>query len=97
MAAPTYLERFSLSLVHDQPGTFSSSLSIAFFRRPPQWPSRMPLSSSAPQGHHTASPSGVCFLATYHPLDRRAEGSAGDSVLLSSKLQVSLLLLPNQI
>ena len=45
----------------------------------------MPLSSSAPQGHRhpTASPSGVCFLTTYHTLDSRAEDKAGESVLMS--------------
>ena len=63
----------------------SPSSSIASFRRPLQWPSRMPLSSPALQGHNTQHniPSGVCFLATYHPLGHRAEGSAGESVLLS--------------
>ena len=48
----------------------SSSSSMASFRRPLQWSPRMPLSSSTLQGHHTASPSGVCFLAMCHPLDR---------------------------
>ena len=69
---------------HIRSGSCSCLLTVSF-RPPLQWPSQMPLSSLASLGHRTASPSGVYFLALHrHPLDRHAEGSAGESVLLSS-------------